>query len=353
MKRSSVRLPLGTRARDNAQLMIESAITTPHTHRVTLLIAIVGVLVASYALWRNDNVRDREDATRERVQALESANSLLHTELAASVERESQARTDLQKQWQSLAELPQKFRDLATAQEELRARTERPQRAWSRAEAIYLVELAQRRLSFDRDLPTAIVALELADTRLASLHDSSLQPVRERIARDLQALRASPDPDRTGLIARLSAIETQIDQLPLNGTLVGKRSDDAPSDGTQSSFERVWRSMVATLDRMISVRRIKDSHSEIVTLEEQSLRRQHLSLLLYTAKQAVTRSDQVSFKSTLTEMQSWLAQYFAASPTVDAAHQDITAMLAVDIAPPLPDISVATQLLLRNAPPSQ
>jgi uncharacterized protein HemX len=111
--------------------------------------------------------------------------------------------------------------------------------------------------------------------------------------------------------------------------------------------------MVATLDRMISVRRIKDSHSEIVTLEEQSLRRQHLSLLLYTAKQAVTRSDQVSFKSTLTEIQSWLAQYFAASPTVDAAHQDITAMLAVDIAPPLPDISVATQLLLRNAPPSQ
>jgi uroporphyrin-3 C-methyltransferase len=333
--------------------MTESALTPAHTHRVTLLIGFVGVLIASYALWRNDNVRDREDATRDRVQALESANSQLRTEVAASVERENQARAELRKQLQPLAELPQKFRDLETAQEELRARAERPQRAWSRAEAIYLVELAQRRLRFDRDLPTAIVALELADARLASLHDSSLQPVRERIAHDLQALRAVPDPDRTGLIARLSAIETQIDQLPLKGTLVGKRSNDISSDATQSLFERLWQSIVATLDRMISVRRIKDSHSEIVTLEEQSLRRLHLSLLIYTAKQAVTRNDQISYKSTLTEMQAWLAQYFAESPTVDGANQDMTAMLAVDIAPPLPDISVATQLLMRNAPPSQ
>jgi uroporphyrin-3 C-methyltransferase len=239
---------------------------------------------------------------------------------------------------------------LATAQEELRARTDRPQRAWNRAEAIYLVELAQRRLGFDRDLPTAIVALELADARLASLHDASFQPVRERIARDLQALRAVPDPDRTGLIARLSAIETQIDQMPLKGTMVGKRSSDTGSDATQSFFKRLWLSIVATLDRMISVRRIKDGHSEIVTLEEQSLRRQHLSLLIYTAKQAVTRNDQISYKSTLTEMQSWLAQYFAESPTVDAANQDISAMLAADIAPLLPDISVATQLLTRTAP---
>jgi uroporphyrin-3 C-methyltransferase len=333
--------------------MTDSALPAPHTHRVTLLIAIVGVLVASYALWRNDNVRDREDATRDRVQALESANALLRSELAASIEGENKMRADVQKQWQSLADLPRQFRELATAQEELRARAERPQRAWSRAEAIYLVELAQRRLSFDRDLPTAIVALELADTRLASLHDSSLQPVRERIARDLQTLRAVPDPDRNGLIARLSAIETQTDQLPLKGTLVGKRSNETPAYTTQSFFQRVWQSVVATLDRMISVRRIKNSNSEIVTLEEQSLRRQHLSLLIYTAKQAVTRSDRISYQSTLAEMQSWLAQYFAESPTVDAANQDIGAMLAIDIAPPLPDISVATQLLMRNAPPSQ
>ncbi len=39
-----------------------------------------------------------------------------------------------------------------------------PERAWSRAEAMFLLELAQRRLTLDRDVETAIVALESADT---------------------------------------------------------------------------------------------------------------------------------------------------------------------------------------------
>jgi uroporphyrin-3 C-methyltransferase len=331
--------------------MTDSATLVPHTHRVTLLFAIAGVLLAGYALWRSDNIRDREDATRERVQALESANAALRTELVTNVELANKARAESQAEWQQLSELPQKFRELATVQDELRARTDRPQRAWSRAEAIYLVELAQRRLSFDRDLPTAIVALELADARLASLHDGSLQPVRERIARDLQTLRAVPVPDRTGLVARLSAIEVQVDQLPLKGTMVGKRNNAAQTAASQSFFTRIWRSLIATFDRMISVRRIKDGHSEIVSLEEQSLRRQHLSLLTFTAKHAVMRSDQVAFRSTLVEMQSWLAQYFNEAPIVDAAAQEISAMMAIDLAPALPDISATTRLLVRNEPP--
>jgi uroporphyrin-III C-methyltransferase len=338
-------------ARDNARLMTDSTTPVPHTHRVTLLIAVFGVLVAGYALWRSDNVRDREDATRDRVQTLETANTSLRAELAASVERESKARAEQQTQWQQLADLPRQIRELASAQEDLRARADRPQRAWTRAEAIYLVELAQRRLSFDRDMPTAIVALELADARLASLHDVSVQPVRERIAKDLQALRAVPDPDRTGLVTRLSAIEAQVDRLPLKGTLVGARTVVVETDKAQSLLQRLWRSIVATFDRMISVRRVNDNHSEIVGLEEQALRRQHLSLLAFTAKHAVMRNDQASFQSALAEMQSWLAQYFDESPTVDAASQDIAAMMAIDIAPALPDISATTQQLMRNASP--
>jgi uroporphyrin-3 C-methyltransferase len=335
------------RARDNVRLMTDSAAS--HTHRVTLVIAIAGVLTASYALWRTDSVRDREDATRDRVQLLETTNTALRTELSGNAEREAQIRAEQQLQWQTLANLPQQVRELSTSQEELRARSERPQRAWSRAEAIYLVELAQRRLSFDRDLPTAVVALELADARLASLHDASLQPVRERIARDLQALRAVPDPDRAGLVARLSAIEAQIGHLPLKGFLVGQRME-VEADQAPSFLKRLWQSVATAFDRMVSVRRVDDSHSEIVALEEQALRRQHLSLLTFTAKHAVMRSDQASFKSALTEMQSWLAQYFNESTAVDAATQDIAAMRAVDLAPVLPDISVTTQLLLRNAP---
>jgi uroporphyrin-3 C-methyltransferase len=338
------------RARDNVHPMTDSAVPAPHTHRVTLLIALAGVLVAGYSLWRGDNTRDRENATRERVQQLEAANTALRTELTVAIEREAKSRAGLQMQWQQLVDLPQQVKDLAASHEDLRTRTERPQRAWSRAEALYLVELAQRRLNFDHDTATAIVALESADSRLAALRDSSLNAVRERIAKDLQALRAVPDPDRAGVMARLAGIEGQIERLPLKGVLVGQRTLDVEVDTRKSIFQRAWHSVTSAFERMISVRRVSDANSGIVTLEEQSLRRQHLALLAYAAKHAVMRNDQVAYRSTVEEMRAWLTQYFSGSPAVDAAARELDALIAIDIAPDLPDVSAAAQMLLRAAP---
>jgi len=337
-------------ARDNARLMTDPAAPAPHTHRVTLVLALAGILVTGYALWRADNTRDREDATRDRVQQLEAANSALRTQLQTAIDHETKLRAGLQMQWQPLADLPKQVKDLAAAHEDLRNRTERPQRAWSRAEAIYLVELAQRRLSFDHDTATAIIALEAADTRLAALRDSSLNSVRERIAKDLQALRAVPDPDRTGVIARLAGIEGQIETLPLKGVLVGQRSPDVEVDTSLSFFERAWQAVASAFERMISIRRVSDSNSGIVTLEEQSLRRQHLALLAFAAKHALMRNDQVAYRAAIDAMRSWLALYFSGDPAVDAVTRELDSLAAIDIAPALPDVSAAAQMLTRISP---
>jgi uroporphyrin-III C-methyltransferase len=333
---------------DNVRAMNESAQLAPHTHRVTLLIAIAGVVVAGYALWRNDNTRDREDDTRERVQQLETANASLRAQLTAAADADAKLRVELQKQWQQLGELPQRVRDLAASYEDLRARTERPQRAWSRAEALYLVELAQRRLSFDRDTATAIAALESADARLASLRDMSLAAIRERIAKDLQALRAVPEPDRTGIMARLAGIESQITRLPVKGVLIGQRTAPSATE-SDSIFGRAWNALARAFGTLFVVRRVHDG--SIVSLEEQSLRRQYLSLLAFSARHAVLRSDREAFAAALGGMRNWIAQYFTESPAATAILQELVVMQKIDVAPPLPDISAAALLLTRAAPP--
>jgi len=327
--------------------MPEANEPAPHTHRVTLLIGLLGVLLAGYALWRIDTTRDREDATHDRVMQLEAANSALHNELAAFAERDIKARAELQKQWQQLAELPQQVRDLAASHEDLRARTERPQRAWTRAEALYLIELAQRRLSFDRDTKTAITALESADNRLAALRDGSLNAVRERLAKDLQALRAVPEPDRAGIMNRLLAIEAQIERLPLKGILVGQRIATPSGDASQSLLSRAWTVVGETFERIFTVRRIDANHGSIVTLEEQALRRQHLALLIFSARSAAMRNDEIAYRAALDEAHSWLAQYFDESTAVDATAQNIGALLQINISPAVPDISGTAQLLAR------
>ena len=342
MRRSSVRLPHGTRARDNAGHMTDS--TPPsHTHRVTLLIAIVGALVAGYATWRADNTRDREDASRDRLQQLETSNTALRTELSVMEARENKIRDDLQSQMQELEKLPQQVRDLTASLDDLRARTERPQRAWTRAEAFYLIELAQRRLNFDRDTQTAIAALESADMRLASLRDPSLAAIRTQVAKDLQALRAVPIPDRTGINAQLRAIETQSRELPIKGHLIGVRTADTTARDA-SFWQRAWNTVAAPLRNLFSVRRLDATH-EIVTAEEQTLRHQHFALLAFAARHAVLRGDEVAYRTTLDYMRAVLGHYFADSPATTAIDRQLSELRAIDIAPPLPDLTATTKLL--------
>lgn len=329
--------------------MSEPASPAPHTHKVTLLLAIAGLLVAGYALWRGDTTRDREDATRDRVLELETANTALRAELAAAVERESRARAELQRQWQGLADLPAQVRDLTSSHEDLRARTDRPQRAWSRAEALYLIELAQRRLNFDRDVQTAIAALEAADARLASLRDSSLSAVRKRIAQDLQALRAVPQPDIANVMTRIAAIETQIDALPLKGVLAGERVDVERSDEARSFLQRSWDAVTGAFDRLFTVHRLDDAHGAVVSLEEQMLRRQHLTMLAFAARQAALRGDRVAYATALDDMRNWLQRYFNGSAASEAAARELASLAQIDIAPALPDVSGAAALLSRSA----
>jgi uroporphyrin-3 C-methyltransferase len=333
--------------------MPDAAPPPPHSHRVTVLIAVVGVLVAGYALWRVDSVRDREDATRDRVQQLETANATLRAELTAAAERENKARIEAQEQWRAIASLPQQVRDLTAAHEDLRSRTERPQRAWSRAEALYLIELAERRLHFDRDIATAIVALETADARLASLRDASLNAVRERVAKDLQTLRAAPEPDRTGIMARLLAIEAQVERLPLKGSLVGQRAVEAETFESPSWFARTWRSTAGVFERMFVVRRLSKDNLAVVTVEEQALRRQHLSLLIFSARSAVLRSDASAYRVALDDAHKWLDQYFGGNASVQAAAEELAALAKIDIAPELPNVAGAAQMLARGAPAVQ
>src|SRR5690606_26269859 len=140
----------------------------------------------------------------------------------------------------ALDEVPAQLQELASATEELRGRAEGPERAWSRAEAMYLLELAQRRLALNRDIETAIAALEGADLRLASLKDASFAPVRQQIARELQALRSVEAPDVIGIGARLTTLEERVDQLPVKGIVVTERQSTSRDELPESFLARAW-----------------------------------------------------------------------------------------------------------------
>ena len=236
--------------------------------------------------------------------------------------------------------------------EQLRGRAEGPERAWSRAEAMFLLELAQRRLALDRDVKTAIVALEAADARLAALRDQAVAPVRQQIARELQALRAVRQPDTIGMLARLASAEEQATRLPIKGILATERRTTDRSTLPEGMLARAWAMARNTLANLIVVRKVDDRAGSIVTAEEAQVRRQHLQLLLFSARTRRSRGTtrpRIAPHSPERGNGSATSSICRARPRRPCSEQ-IQALEPIDIDPQLPDISGSARALQRLLP---
>ena len=319
--------------------------------RLTTAIAVLALATAGYALWRLDSTRDRLDQVNDLARKLDADRAALDAEVRAMEERSRQASRELIARVEAFSPLPKQVQDLTSTVEELHGRTEGPQRAWSRAEALFLMEIAQRSLVLDRDVTTAIAALESADSRLASARDSGLTAVRQQLATDLQALRAVRIPDRTGLLTRLSAAEVDAVRVSVKGLIAIERESTPDETLPTGWFARARAILSNALAGFIRVRRVDERGGSVVTEDEQLVRRQHLQLLLFTARTAVARHDQATYRSSLASARLWLVEFFdPAAPSTQSLLREIQMLEAVDIDPRLPDISRSTEALQRLMP---
>ena len=206
---------------DNASAGLPAAPERRRTHsfsRFTTAVAVLAFAIAGYSLWLLDDTRDRLNELNRQIGELTTGRAALQSEVRALAEREQLARRSLEERLAALNDTPKQLQEFGIALEELRGRAEGPERAWSRAEAYFLMEYAQRRLALDRDVDTAIIALEAADSLLASLRDPSVGGVRQQLARELQALRTVRRPDIAGILARLTDAEERAASAPVLGS---------------------------------------------------------------------------------------------------------------------------------------
>ncbi|HEY4367985.1 MAG TPA: uroporphyrinogen-III C-methyltransferase [Steroidobacteraceae bacterium] len=318
--------------------------------RLTTAIAVLALATAAYSVWRLDSTRDRLDHVNELATKLAADRELLHNDIKDLTERESSARRELERRLETMEEVPKQVQELNTQIEELRGRAEGPERAWSRAEAAFLMELAQSRLTLDRDVDTAVVALESADSRLAALRDPGVTAVRQQLAKEIQALRSVRRVDTTGILVRLANAEEQAASLPVRGIVAVERS--SPTEALpEGMLSRAWTVARNAISGLLSVRKIDDRAGSVVTLEEQALRRQHLQLLLFSARTAVVRHDDASYRSALAGARQWLGEFFdTSSAATSGLLNEIQALEPIDIDPQLPDVSGSSRILQRAVP---
>jgi uroporphyrin-3 C-methyltransferase len=334
---------------------IESLTTDMNTRRtgsgmspMLVAFAVTALLLAIYAHWRFAQFDNRIDKIRGQIGQLRAGQDRLTSALTTLTTRVEQSDARVRDEIKSLREIPAQLNELGQNLTELRARTEAPQRSWVRAEALYLLELADRRLRLEHDVPTAIAAMESADARLAAVPDPDVGEVRRLLAGELSALRKVPQPDLPNLVQRLTALEARSTTLPVLGVPVALARRVAEPAAPTGAFERALRRVNQAVHDLFSLRRVQPSNVRLVTAEEESLRRQHLQLLLFAARIAVMQQDRSAYVQSLRSADAWLAEYFdSRAATVTDARTETAALVSIDIDPPRPEVGAAAQLLQR------
>ncbi len=312
-------------------------------------LAGLALLLAAVGHFRFGQLTERDDRLRTQLAELHSAQTRVERQVNTLANRVSGSEAALQRELATLRDLPATIGEFGRNLDEVRARTETPQRAWVGAEAGYLLDLAQRRLVLERDFDTAIAAMSAADARLATLGDPAIVEVRRELAREIAALRAVQTPDFASVLARLDRLDASVAGLPVQGAPAERAKVQRSSEGSEpgGAGERI----AAATRELFTLRRVDPDKARPITREAESLRRQHLQLLLLSARVAAMQRDDAAYASALASAQAWLLETFIAdSAPVEAARQELRLLAEIRLDPPRPaGIGNAAQLLQRLA----
>ncbi|MCW8907828.1 MAG: uroporphyrinogen-III C-methyltransferase [Sedimenticola sp.] len=261
---------------------------------------------------------------------------------------------EIEKQRQALSEqdsklaqererLDQQAEEMQQTLESVYSRVGRSSNAWMAAEAGYLMRIANHRLQLERDLPTAIRALQGADARLRDTGDPGWTRVREVLASEIAELEAVKPLDLTGLSARLSGLAGQVGELKMVGlqyTPSQPEAAKAEQGGEERSINTLLKDGWEGFKSVMVIRHRDKPVSAMLAPEQQFFVYENLQLQLQAARLALLKGDQALYTSSLKQAAEWTGEFFDPETSATRAMQAALAELqGVELRPALPDIS--------------
>jgi uroporphyrin-3 C-methyltransferase len=310
--------------------------------RTVLLAVIAVVLAAGLAALSWLDARHRIATTQEelahRLREIESdareARSIARQGQEAL--RESQAR---------LAQLEGKLAESQSQQLSLEAlyqELSRNRDEWQLAEIEQVLAIASQQLQLARNVRAALLALQLADARLARSDRPQFAPIRRAIARDIERLKAVPAVDFASVTGRIDNLVASIDTLPL---AFEERTERLPPAKAGAPTDRgflarlaaeVWSEMSA----LVVVRRIDSPEPPLLPPSQAYFVRENLRLRLLNARASLLARDEAGYREDLRASLAWVQRYFdgRSKSTVDAVAQ-LKQLSTVSISFEMPTIS--------------
>jgi uroporphyrin-3 C-methyltransferase len=184
---------------------------------------------------------------------------------------------------------------------------------WQLAEIEQVLAIASQQLQLAGNVRAALLALQLAEARLARADRPQFTPVRRALARDIDRLKALPAVDFAGMSARLDGLAAAADTLPLAFEERAARADDsrtAPPQPERGFFARLWADVWAELRQLVVVRRLDKAEPPLLAPSQAYFVRENLRLRLFNARLSLLARDEAGYREDLRAAQSWIQRYF-------------------------------------------
>lgn len=213
---------------------------------------------------------------------------------------------------------------------------------WVLAEIEQILLTANQQLQLAGNPKAALIALQTADSRLQRLDKPQFTALRKIIVRDIERLQALPAIDLVGNVLRLDNLASLVDDLPLsvNSRLPADVPPAPPPQNAGAPWTQLGREIWQDTKKLVRIQNMQTPDAPLLAPSQSYFLRENLRLRLLSARIALLRHNETTFKSDLKASEVWLRRYFdlKALPT-QTALTTLKQLAAGRVNIELPDIS--------------
>ncbi len=298
----------------------------PRASRAPVLAMIALALAAALAALFWIDARQRIGSTQE-----ELAHRLRDIETDAR-EARSIARRSQDAVWDAQARIGQLEARLAESQsqqlalEALYQDLTRNRDEWQLAEIEQVLAIASQQLQLAGNVRAALLALQLAEARLARTDRPQFMPIRRALGRDIDRLKALPAIDFPGMSMRIDTLVASVDSLPLAFDERAERiaaAKEAAGAAERGFWARLGAEIWGEVKQLVVVRQMSSPEPPLLPPTQAWFLKENLRLRLLNARLSLLARDEAGYREDLRAAQNWLRRYFdvRSKQTADALAQ--------------------------------
>jgi uroporphyrin-3 C-methyltransferase len=281
----------------------------PRTRAPLLLLIAIALAAALATLYWLD-ARSRIGATQE-----ELARRLRDIENdareARSIARQSQE--GVREAQVKVAQLEARLAESQSQQlalEALYQELSRNRDEWQLAEIEQVLAIASQQLQLAGNVRAALLALQLAEARLAKADRPQFLPVRRALARDIERLKALPVLDIAAMSSRIDSLVAGVDALPLAFEEKSVVVKNETKDSERGFWSRLGSEVWSEVRQLVVVRQVGSNEPPLLPPPQAYFLRENLRLRLLNARLSLLARDEAGYREDLRAAQAWIGRYF-------------------------------------------